>query len=482
MSAALRYRFDPLDRSVVFGLGWSQLAVLGVGSLCWFVAVMARLPIIPATAVFGLTCAFALAPVMGQPACTWVPTVAAWVGHPSRARRWYRPLHLTTATAEAQPVLPPWLAGLSLVDVPAGWGAVWDSGERTLTAVFPIAGQGFVTRPEAEQEWLLSGWGAVFTAFADSSAVEVARVCWSDVARTEASDAHLGWASAQPGADSPLGRSYREFVVAQRVTLTVRARQRGAAVSDRLMEGMAAAAESLSDALSEARLVTPGPLTAPEIASVLRGGLDPSSVVTGPRRQGRLADRLGVVDVADAGPMTTKVATNHLEVDGSVHRVYWVVGWPELAQAAGWFKPLLAADDDSGSAPSGGGHRVFTVIVEPIAEDRALRQVATDDVKLGSDALAKADAGRRVGARDRRKHSAVLQREEEIVSGASGLAYAGLVTLTAPNLEALDRAGRAYERRCYRRRVTLRVLWGRQDLALAAGLPLGLGLSRIEPR
>ena len=54
--------------------------------------------------------------------------------------------------------------------------------------------------------------------------------------------------------------------------------------------------------------------------------------------------------------------------------------------------------------------------------------------------------------------------------------------MSAPSLEELNRSVRAYERRCHRRRVSLRTLWGRQDLALAAGLPLGLGLSRSEPK
>ena len=60
------------------------------------------------------------------------------------------------------------------------------------------------------------------------------------------------------------------------------------------------------------------------------------------------------------------------------------------------------------------------------------------------------------------------------------MADAGLVTVSVAELAALARASRALQRRCERHRVFLRPLWGRMELGLAAGLPIGLGLSR-EP-
>ena len=479
------YRFDPLDRSVLLGLGWIQVGVIAVAAVIWFVAVLARWPIIPVSVVFGLLAACAVAPVGGQPVCTWVPVIVGWVARPARARRWFRPLHLLSGAESAgQPVLPPWLAGLSLIELPQGWGAIRDRSEKSLTAVVPIAGDGFLTRPAHEQEALLGSWGAVFTAFSGRSGVKVTRVCWSDVAHTAAPEGTLAWLDGR--AETGTGAAdYRAWVGGQRVarhdqlvSFTIVAEQRTKAQADAAAEGLTAAVESLTDALGEARLRTDGPLSVGEIAFLLRSGLDPVSVSAGPRRHGRLSERLGSIPLAEAGPMTTKVAANHVEVDGSFHRVFWVAGWPERAQHAGWLEPLLATDDHQ----TGGAHRALTVIIEPVPDEKAFRQVAHADIRLGSDAMARQEGGRRVGARDKHKHHAVLEREQDLVSGAAGVAYAGLVTLSAPTLEELDRAGRGYERHCFTRRVTLRQLWGRQDLGLAAGLPLGLGLSRSQPK
>lgn len=479
------YRFDPLDRSVLLGLGWTQVGVIGVAAVIWFIAVLARWPIIPVSAVFALMAACAVAPVGGQPVCTWVPVVVGWVARPARARRWFRPLHLLTGSEPAgQPVLPPWLAGLSLLEVPQGWGAIRDRSEKSLTAIVPIAGDGFLTRPPHEQDALLAAWGAVFTAFSGRSRVKVTRVCWSDVAHAVAPEGNLAWLDARAETGAGVD-AYRAWVAEQRVSrhdqlvsFTVVAEQRTKSQVDAAVEGLAAAVESLTDALDEAKLRTDGPLGVEEIAFLLRTGLDPVSAATAPRRHGALSERLGSVALSEAGPMTTKVAANHVEVDGSFHRVWWVSGWPERAQQAGWLEPLLATDDDKTAV----AHRALTVVIEPIPDEKAFRQVAHADIRLGSDAMAREEGGRRTGARDKRKHHAVLEREQDLVSGAAGLAYAGLVTLSAPSLEELDRAGRAYERRCFTRRVTLRQLWGRQDLGLAAGLPLGLGLSRGQPK
>jgi hypothetical protein len=480
---ARSYRFDPLDRSIVFGLGLSQLIVAGVTGAAWFVAVLAGVALIPVTLALGVPAAMAVIPLGGQPLCSWAPVALGWVTR--RSRRWERPLHLLVPGEgpRAGPALPPWLAGLEIIDVSAGWGAVRDRTAGTLTAIVPIAGKGFRTRSGPEREFLLAGWGAVFTAFSDAGAVEVTRLCWSDVSHPQPLDAHLAWAETQAG-PAGLGTTYRDFIAAQSivrhdqlVTVTVRARrQRNPADIARVTDELGRCVEALTDALTEAQLSTSGPLAPAEIAYALRSGLDPTTVAPGPRRHGRLAQRLGLVAVGEAGPMATKVAANHVEVDGSVHRTYWVASWPEHAQAADWFEPLLTSDDDPGTS------RTLTVIIEPIAEDRALRQAASDDVRLSSDTAAKALSGRRVSARHRQRQAAVLERESEIVSGAAGLRYAGLITLTCPSLAELNRAAAAHERRCHRYRVTLRMLWGRQDLALAAALPLGLGLSRSEPR
>jgi len=485
MSSGRTYRFDPLDRGVVFGLGVSQLAIMGMSGALWLVAMITRVPFLLPTLVLAVAWALALVPVNGQPLAMWLPIVGRWLAG-GRQRRWFRPLQLLTAEEldRLAPALPPFLRGLELIALDAvGWGAIRDRGEGTMTAVVPISGSGFLTLPRAEQEWLLAGWGAVFTSFADDGS-SVVRLCWSDIARPANLEDHEEWAARQAGDGG--GTRLSEYLAFTRstnptrhdlvVSITVRAgRARSRANGAGMAEVLLSAVEVLRDALKEARLATGDPLSAHELAFMLRAGLDPTTVdPRGGRRSGPLASRLGLVPPSEAGPMMTMTQANRIVIDGSHHRIYWVSGWPEMAQQPDWFEPLLSTE-------VGSVQRTVTVVIEPIAEDKAIRKEGAADVRLTSDNNARAEAQRRVGARDVRKQAAARTREEEIVSGFAGVSYAGLVTITAPLGDDLVRACRSYERRFYRRRVSLRLLWGRQDLAMASGLPLGLGLSRSSP-
>ncbi len=128
---------------------------------------------------------------------------------------------------------------------------------------------------------------------------------------------------------------------------------------------------------------------------------------------------------------------------------------------------------------SGAISRTVTVVLVPVSTHQSRRRIERDLVKLESDASAKEDKGRRIDARHRRATQALLDREEELVAGYPEMAYAGLVTVSARDLEELDEHGEIIEQLARENGMDLRLLDARQDLAWAAALPFGLAPNHL---
>ena len=67
----------------------------------------------------------------------------------------------------------------------------------------------------------------------------------------------------------------------------------------------------------------------------------------------------------------------------------------------------------------------------------------------------------------------MLARETEIVAGYAELRFAGVLTVTAFDQQALDDQAADWEQAAAQGGLELRALDGQHDLAFAAGLPLG---------
>jgi hypothetical protein len=116
------YRFDLLDRGVLFGRTRNELVVIAVGGTVWLASTITRTAPVPGLAVLAVCLAVSLAPAGRGSVVGWWPTWFGWFVRDRLHRRWYRPLHLATATpGDVQPELPPWLAGLSIIHNPDRW-------------------------------------------------------------------------------------------------------------------------------------------------------------------------------------------------------------------------------------------------------------------------------------------------------------------------------------------------------------------------
>ena len=348
-----------------------------------------------------------------------------------------------------------------------------------------VRAQGFALADRDEQVRLLSGWGDVLAGFATERGL-VARLTWSDFATPTGMGDHHAWLARQPCPPGPAAESYQSLLnsagavaAGHDVTVTVtvtrarlpRSRTESGDPDARLASGLAKATEALLRALRTAGLLADDPLTPAEVATVLRARIEPTRMRQHTPLSGSLAERLGLIQPSNAGPLAVDVTWSQLRTDGAAHRSYWIAEWPRLHQHPDWLEPVLAF--------AGAGSRTITVIFEPVAPSASQRRVDRESIKLETDATAREDKGRRVGAQHRRLQQAVTEREAELVAGYAEIAYAGLVTVTADTDEALTAGCEEMEQVAREHGLELRPLDGRHDHAWAAALPLGLGLARL---
>ncbi len=484
------YRLEPLDTSGVFlGLGIVQCVLLGGGITLAVLAITAGVPVLLAAVPIVGAALASFGRVGGHAVWEWLPLLAGWAWtRLGRGRRWEAVLPLW-AGGDAKAPMPPCLDGIDIVGIEwrpsSDLGAVRDRQRHTLTAVIPVTGPQFVVEPRAEQERLLAGWGDVLGQFAVERGV-VTHLAWSDLARPSGMDQHLAWIDGGPRgrAHQDAVDSYRELVDAGTttaishdivVTITVsrdrlgRHRSGSGNADEHLERALVTSAEALLRGLRTAGLAAEEPLDASGIQRLLRLRIDPVSV----RRRaskGRLIDRLALVRSSTAGPLVLDTSWSHVRIDSAFHRTWWIGTWPRLAVPPAWLEPFL----------SGGGlTRTMTVVLVPIPTHQSRRRIERDLVKLESDATTKEEKGRRVDARHRRATQALLDREEELVSGFPEMAYAGLVTVSAPDMDTLEEHGEIVEQLARENGMDLRLLDARQDIAWAAGLPVGLAPSTL---
>lgn len=484
------YRLEPLDTSGVFlGLGIVQCGLLGGGITVAVLAITAGVPVLLAAVPIVGAALASFGRVGGHAVWEWLPLLAGWAWvRLGRGRRWEAVLPLW-AGGDAKAPMPPCLEGIDIVGIEwrpsSDLGAVRDRQRHTLTAVIPVTGPQFVVEPRAEQERLLAGWGDVLGQFAVERGV-VTHLAWSDLARPSGMDQHLAWidGGSRGRAHRDAAGSYRELVDAGTttaishdivVTITVsrdrlgRHRSGSGNADEHLERALVTSTEALLRGLRTAGLAAEEPLDASGIQRLLRLRIDPVSV----RRRaakGRLIDRLALVRSSTAGPLVLDTSWSHVRLDSAFHRTWWIGTWPRLAVPPAWLEPFL----------SGGGlTRTMTVVLVPVPTHQSRRRIERDLVKLESDATTKEEKGRRVDARHRRATQALLDREEELVSGFPEMAYAGLVTVSAPDLDTLEEHGEIVEQLARENGMDLRLLDARQDIAWAAGLPLGLAPSTL---
>jgi len=494
---ARTYRFAPLDRGGwILGLGAGQCLLLASGLLAAGVALQVGLPTPVAVGAVAFVLVGAFGSWHGRSIHEWAPVLARFaVLRLSGAARWRAELPLLTGTAadaRREPPLPPFLAGLAIVGVPGlswcpatiatGVGVVRDRRAHTVSASVPVRGREFSLLERADQERALHQWGEVLAGFCAERGA-VSRIRCTEWATATDLDEHLALAEARSGGlDSTPGRHYRQLLAEAAahtvahdllVTVTVdprrvRAQRRaGARAHEAAIDILGEELRLLSSRLDAAGLATGAPLSATQTAEAVRVRVDPAAQPVLRTRRRSLAELVGVVSGYNAGPLATDITWSALRCDGSWHRSFWIAEWPRFETGPGWLEPLLLHP---------GGTRTFALHYEPVPPSRSRRQIDRDATRLATDEEQRARTGFRIGAHHRRAQTAVAEREAELVAGYAELAYAGFLTVSAADREALDRSCAEYEQAAARAGLELRALDGRHETGLVCALPIGRGL------
>ncbi len=490
-----RYRLHPPDDlGMLFGLGAEQLTVLasalvGGALLSAYTSASAGLAAFLVGGVLGL------ARLNGQPLLASLPSAVRWLrGRARGADRWLAPVPLYLDADGDQPALPPALAGQALLAVDAAAvsggvgfgrvGVVHDERGDTWAATVRVAGRRFALLEPADQDQLVQWWGTALSAFC-AERTAVAAIRWSQWSAPASSRQQQEYLAEHVAADAVSGaRATYEQLLAEAgplstthevlVTLVIAGNR--VTVSRQQGERRRAAVETLlselglfARRLEAAGLIVSSPLSPADLARCLRVRLDPGCLPVLEQQRRSLGERAGLVLPRNAGPLATQTAWTHWRADGTYHRSLFVARWPLLEVPASWLQDLLLHT---------GATRTITVSYEPVARSASHRRVLREAARLEADAEQRSSRGFRVGARHRRAAAAVDEREEELVAGFGELDYAGVVTVSAADLDELERACAETVQVAASCGVELRPLDGRHDQAVAVGLPLARGLAR----
>lgn len=493
MSTGRTYRFPARDRTGwLLGLQPAQCVILGSGVFVGGVLLNLGAPAAVILVVAAASVVAAFAPIDGRAGYAWVPVTVSWLLHRRQATWTARvPRFRSGGAVHEQSEWPAFLDGIELHDH-EGWrpgapmAVVTDRHSAGVTAMLRVAGREFALIDRSEQERLLAGWGDALAGFCKERSPVLA-VRWFEWSARSDPGAHLRWSRDHigPDADPATVDAYLELVGSSGVmstrhetlvAVTVASartrgifRRRSARGDDGALDTLRDELRLLAHRLDATGLVVDAPVTAGKLAEVLRSRLDsfPSSPLRAAGSR-TLAEMAGLAPVRHAGPMATRRHWTHVVVDSSVHACFAVVEWPRLDVPANWMEPLLL---------HAGGVRTVALHMEPVAPSASRRRVDKDATRLTVDAEQRARSGFRIGARQRRTESDVAAREAELVAGYCELEFCALVTVSAPEVDSLERSCVEWEQIAAQAGLALRRLNGQHDTALACSLPVGIGPS-----
>jgi hypothetical protein len=162
--------------------------------------------------------------------------------------------------------------------------------------------------------------------------------------------------------------------------------------------------------------------------------------------------------------MVTRHSWATCRTDDAWHATYWIHEWPRLEVGSDFLAPLLTG---------GGTRRTVSVTAEPVGTRKAARQIASARTAEVANQAMRERVGQMTTERNRIEAAEVDRRERELVAGHADYRFTGLLTVTAETLEALEEACLQAEIAAHSSCLEIRKLYGEQDQAFAAALPIG---------
>ena len=207
------------------------------------------------------------------------------------------------------------------------------------------------------------------------------------------------------------------------------------------------------------------PVGAQELCEVVRVAYDPGAARL--IESGKAHGQRPELRWSDVGPSAAEARYDHYLHDGAASRVWSMTGAPRGEVFASVLQNLLAPHSDV-------DRKRVTLVYRPLDSARAARIVEQD--KRASDFRATSTKTPTARALADQRHAEQAAREE--ARGAGLVNFGMIVTATVTDAERLPDARAAIDTLSTGARVQLRPVYGSQDSAFAAGLPLGLVLPR----
>ena len=461
-------------RGVLLGLSEPQLVMVGVGALVLVVALYAGggrslMYVVPVLAVCA---ALAFVGVGGRKVVEWLPVVTIWVwrstgGQVVFRRRIVKPRPSGTLSLPGDAArLRQW------VDPESGAVMVHDPHTATLTAVVGLTHPAFILLDPIEQERRVTSWGRVLATACRSGRIAALQVMertlpdsgkgldqwWSQHGRQNSSWASTTYAELIERA-GPAGERHASTVS---ISLDMRAAARAIRAAGGGNAGAATVLRqemsTLTAALRAADLAPSGWLEPGDLALMLRSAYDPG-VANALERHGELGR-----DLATAGPVAVTEYWSSMRSDSAHHCVLWISEWPRSLVYPGFLAPLLL---------SAGVRRTFTLLYTPMRTDQAARDIRKKKTEYISDAAQRHRIGQIEDAQQSAEYADVLQQEADLTAGHGILRATGLIAVSAPDPDSLEREVADIEQAAIQASCETRRLWGQQAQAFsAAALPL----------
>ncbi|HET9072097.1 MAG TPA: SCO6880 family protein [Acidimicrobiales bacterium] len=467
------YRFGRRSsRGLILGFSAPRVAALGVAvGLAVAGLFTARgLGLAVTAVVWAPLAATAFVRVGGRPAVEWAATATHYGLRRAAGQTEYRSRLPQRPRPAGTLALPGDAAALRFHHDPAsGAVMVHDPHRRTLTAAVGVAHPAFVLLDVDDRVARVARWGRVYAMLAQTGAIAAVQVLEQTV--PDPSTGQDDWyATHGTGDGSWPDRQYRALLDQVRlaagthrstlaVSLDLRAAGRAAKAAGGGITGAAAVLRAdmatVADGLRQAGLTVGAWLDEAALAGMIRTAYDPAVTLDAGDPAAHLAH---------AGPIAINEGWDRLRHDSGYSAVLWIADWPRIDVAADFLHAVVFAPDI---------RRSLSIIARPLPTGDALRQLRRDKTDAVADAAQKAKIGQLADLADSQEYEDLLARERSVVAGHTDVEFAGLVTVTAPGLDALEAAVAAITRAAAQAACELRPLYGRQAQGFtAAALPL----------
>lgn len=468
-------------KKIMMGFRTSQVVIVAVSCAFAFLFLAAG-QLIMIFPIVGIGTILAFLPLKGRSLDEWIPIFMKWFigGKKMRNSTAIAPL-LGHGSSRSQAVSPPIsLKGLKLLKVKNAQNeetaVLHDSIAGTYSATIEISGPSFVLESQEEQEQIVANWGSILARFSREGSV-ISRVQWIERTLPEDSKAMHDYfdTTAHVEVGNQITDAYLELIdsaspvtTKHRTYLVIQISQlKSAKQIKQAGGGEGGACEVLLRELQNTLSLIPsagfnvlGVLDGNEMIKFIRTSFDPTADVSN--------SYTGTMTTNQLWPMAVETEWDKYHTDNYFHRTFWVSDFSRTEVGVAFLAPLMMQSSI---------RRTISVVMEPLAPSRALREVEVARTSFIADQGLRDKAGYIVNAQREREYEKLQQREQELTDGHGAYRFSAYVTCSAEDEEMLEYVSQNVEQTGHQAQLVFRLLYGEQASAFATCLPIARGLS-----